>query len=164
MGSEIKDLRVWKRNGGKEVRYYVHTVDGREGCHYVTGNHWNEAGSYSGDMTEAEWAEALEIATWDGTVHTVYEDRVNQAKANADVGEPVKRESQSRKNAYAGVCIYCGRSVPARSGELLYIGEGDEYAFQNARFGGFGWQVKCAGGCLSVASGAATGSEESITA
>jgi len=79
----IKDVRVWhgrknrKSNKG-EARIYVHTVDNREGCLYLTGNPWNAKGSITGDLTEAEWQEARAISIWDGKWHTVYENEIHR--------------------------------------------------------------------------------------
>lgn len=82
----IKQVKVWskyrkgtKRNGklvNRDVRIYVHTDDGREGCKYLTGNAWNAKGSITGKLTEEEWTEARKIAVWDGCWHTVYENQV----------------------------------------------------------------------------------------
>ncbi len=72
----IKDVKVWKNEEKTEVRIYIHTTDGREGCKYLTGNRWHKKGSLEGDLTAEEYAEAKRIAVWDRTWHTVYENQV----------------------------------------------------------------------------------------
>lgn len=69
--AEIKDVRVWKNPAKTECRIYVHTVDGREGCKYITGNPWHPRGSIDGDLTSEEWKAARKVAVWDGAWHTV---------------------------------------------------------------------------------------------
>lgn len=76
----IKDVKVWHgrhTKKGQEARIYVHTTDGREGCLYLTGNlPWNAKGSKTGNLTEAEWQRARDIAVWDKKWHTVYENEM----------------------------------------------------------------------------------------
>lgn len=99
--SEIKDVRVWKAPSyaKPETRIYVHTVDGREGCKYMTGNPWHAPKSIDGNLTEGEWTEAKRIAVWDKCWHTVYqndsrkqhldeEELDAQAQAQARVAKP----------------------------------------------------------------------------
>lgn len=78
--AEIKDVRVWydttiRDRSKREYRVYVHTDDGREGCRYLTGNHWHAAKSVEGDLTKEEWKAARALAYHDDSWHTVYNDR-----------------------------------------------------------------------------------------
>lgn len=73
--AEIKDVRVWSNPTKTDWRIYVHTDDGREGCRYITGNHWHAAKSVEGNLTDEEWKAARAQAYYDKTWHTVYNDR-----------------------------------------------------------------------------------------
>lgn len=85
--TNIKDVRVWySRDERKEYRIYVHTLDGREGCLYKTGNRWNPKGSVDGKLTDAEWQEARQLSLYDGKWHTLYENEIHGTRN----GQPIK--------------------------------------------------------------------------
>jgi hypothetical protein len=73
----IKSVKVWMDPHRTEARIYVHTIDGREGCWYKTGNRWHEKGEKDGNLTAEDWAKARQIAVWDGQWHTVYQNEMN---------------------------------------------------------------------------------------
>lgn len=62
----LKDIKVWHDANRKECRIYVHTLDGREGCRYITGNRYHAPKSVDGQLTDEEWKEARRLA-YDGT-------------------------------------------------------------------------------------------------
>jgi hypothetical protein len=72
--AEIKDVKVWKNSNKTETRIYVHTIDGREGCKYITGNPWHAAKSIDGNLTDEEWTAAKALAVWDKCWHPVYQN------------------------------------------------------------------------------------------
>jgi len=86
----ITDVKIWKNPAKTETRVYVHAGDGREGCKYLTGNHFHPRGEVEGELTPQEWTEARRIAVWDGHWHTVYQnpatdgrrDEANQGPRN----------------------------------------------------------------------------------
>lgn len=160
--SKIRQIKVNKDSKGR-VQYYAQASDLRDGYYYATGNDYHDAGTFSRHLTVAEWEEAIRIATWDGEVHTVSVDKINEAYARAgiEVTENEQKASEvlksqkvgPRKNAYAGHCIWCGRPIAARAGELIYLDPEDvrdDIEYGNARYAGNGWQVQCAGGCQPV--------------
>jgi hypothetical protein len=67
----IKDVRVWRNKTKTECRVYVHTTDGREGCKYLTGNHFQARGTMDGKLTAEDWQEAKALALVDGRWTTV---------------------------------------------------------------------------------------------
>src|SRR5690554_4729931 len=94
----IANVKIWKNDRKTETRIYVRTTDGREGCYYLTGNHWHKKGSYEGQLTEAEWKEARRIAVWDGKWHTVFESQLH----GTIFGKPINVSNRSTR------CPDCG--------------------------------------------------------
>lgn len=68
----FKDIKVWNDATGKECRIYVHTLDGREGCRYITGNRYHAPKTTEGQLTDEEWQEARGLAYHDNAWHTMY--------------------------------------------------------------------------------------------
>lgn len=102
--SAIKDVKVWRTPqyvARKEVRVYVHTEDGREGCKYLTGNPWHKQFSIDGNLTEQEWQAAKDLAVWDKCWHTVYPTSTNnnhldeEEQEAADIAKFNARKAQS---------------------------------------------------------------------
>jgi len=158
--SEIKWIKVRENEQGR-VRIYAQTSDVRDGQYWLTADDYHEAGYSRGRITDAEWQQVLKIATRDSEIHSVRQEDMDDAKVRAGIAvtkvEVEERsdneEVQPRTNAYAGRCIWCGRSVAARAGELLYLDPEDardDIKYGNARYAGSGWQVQCAGGCQPV--------------
>lgn len=94
----FKDVKVWSDTMKREWRIYVHTLDGREGCHYITGNRYHPAKSYDGQLTEVEWQQARALAVQDGKWHTMYftpapwEKKNEQTKSNGPTRYSNRRE------------------------------------------------------------------------
>jgi len=86
--AKIIRVKVWKNPTKTECRIYAKAADdGREGCHYITGNNWNEKGSYDGDLTNEEWQRARELSIWNNTWHTVYENEMDDRIAQVERGK-----------------------------------------------------------------------------
>jgi len=98
--AKIADVKVWRSEKG-ECRIYVHTVDGREGCRYMTGNNFHQPKTNDGQLTNEEWAEARKLAL------------VDNRWTNYGTQQPVVR-----KNQRAQECATCGEMVAAGKGRL----------------------------------------------
>jgi hypothetical protein len=62
----ITRVKVWTGRES-ETRIYVTADDGRQGCKYLTGNHFQARGTIDGQLTEAEWNEAKSLALVDSS-------------------------------------------------------------------------------------------------
>jgi hypothetical protein len=91
-------VKIWKNPAKTETRVYVHAGDGREGCKYLTGNHFHPRGEVEGELTPQEWTEARRIAVWDGHWHTVYQNQVAGRRAVLDE-EDLDRQAQAERVA-----------------------------------------------------------------
>ncbi len=99
--AEIKDVRVWSNPTKSDWRVYVHMDDGREGCRYITGNHWHAAKSIDGNLTAEEWKAARTLAYDGKTWHTVYNDKPAPAPTPAPVSASKAQPRRQR-------CPDCG--------------------------------------------------------
>lgn len=77
--AELKSIKRWVDRKTREVRVYVSTVDGREGCKYITGNRFQAKGTVTGKLTKEDWKAAEAVAYWQDTDgkkrwHTWYPD------------------------------------------------------------------------------------------
>lgn len=96
--TNIANIKVWWNDSKTEKRVYVRTVDGRNGCYYVTGNRWNPKKTTDGKLTDAEWKEARELSVVDGKWTTVYESVLHGTIFGVKVnnGNPFSREEDVR--------------------------------------------------------------------
>jgi len=139
---KIRQFRVTRDNRGG-VEYYAQASDTRDGYYYATGNDYHGAGTFSRHLTAEEWQEAIRIATWDGEVHTVSVEEMDEAysRAGIEIAEPqvaeVKQPGWVRKNRKGQHCCRCGRWVEAGQGHLFFVGDED------VQFGPAGWLVQC---------------------
>lgn len=104
----IKSVKVWnnQRYEIKDCRVYVHTEDGREGCKYLTGNKWHQAGEIEGDLTTEDWNEVRALGLRDNKWHSWYprEEQTVQKTVNTP-----------RKTNYSGNPAYCSERNPCGS-------------------------------------------------
>lgn len=94
----FKDIKVWCDATKKDHRVYVHTIDGREGCRYITGNQYHAPKSVDGQLTDEEWKEARRLAYYNDRWNTTYftpapwENKSEVAKSNGPTRYSNRRE------------------------------------------------------------------------
>lgn len=54
----VNRVKVWQDTKSGEVRIYVNTESGGDGCLYVTGNRFQAKGTVTGNLSQSDWAEA----------------------------------------------------------------------------------------------------------
>ncbi len=80
-----------------EIRIYIETSDGREGCFYASGNRFQARNTREGTATKADWAEARRIAYDETTKRytNYYADAKPKTYAPDPDEEDLDREAQA---------------------------------------------------------------------
>lgn len=121
MGS-VSEVRIWADSARKEYRIYVTALDGRQGCYYVTGNHWHPAKSTDGNLTAEEWAEARRLSINGGKWHNITADYRDGSKPQVDKPLPAPRV-----NKRAEFCALCGHMAKAGEAYIWQDQDTDEW-------------------------------------
>ena len=107
----IVKIRRWVGKNG-EVRVYVNTDTGLEGCRYVTGNGFQAKNTVTGSLTKADWKEATKLGHDGQRWHDWYPTTSGQTSVAVDEDQADAMAHVDAKNRAAAVNRSNNSSLP----------------------------------------------------